>query len=496
MKLSRFFVSQHLLLRELELRFDRPNRLDRGQYALDFLVGVNGSGKSTVLRALTQVFANLRAGRYINFDFELEYALGTLKVLVTQKRQSDSGETVLSMTARDDNGVVYNANTIDHRFLPRQVVVHSTGNEAEWQRMLAGLVDEAGLIDAPEELLQDAIQRSIVELPGSMVPVASKTFSEGEPPFWLMQAARLPAITVCGLLAHMVKPSHPLSDVLTSIGIHSVTGFSLRFRLHKKLSPFETYEQLKKLATAHVQQGTDHLLVFDLIQDAELPAKILGEFANSLELYRKLDQLQEDSLSGEPTLQQVNIFVERPAPLISDENEEAIEIPGLLLVDWLSDGEQSFLGRMAMLTMLETDESLILLDEPEVHFNDYWKREVVDLLDIVMQSHSNHLLITTHSSILLSDVTDAQVTVLVKDENGWARRQFLRLPLLAVDPSEIMVNYFGTERSVGARSTRLLGEAVQRGEIAELESLLKVVGPGYWRYRIQDRLEELRAASH
>ena len=85
---------------------------------------------------------------------------------------------------------------------------------------------------------------------------------------------------------------------------------------------------------------------------------------------------------------------------------------------------------------------------------------------------------------------------MVRGADGWAQRQFLRLPLLAVDPSEIMVNWFGTERSVGQRSTRLLSTAVERGSIQELERLLEVVGPGYWRYRIEDRLEELRAASN
>lgn len=55
-----------------------------------------------------------------------------------------------------------------------------------------------------------------------------------------------------------------------------------------------------------------------------------------------------------------------------------------------------------------------------------------------------------------------------------------------------LLSWFGTERSVGHRSTRLLSEAVERGNVQELERLLGIVGPGYWRYRIEDRLEELR----
>src|SRR5690606_29044885 len=116
----------------------------------------------------------------------------------------------------------------------------------------------------------------------------------------------------------------------------------------------------------------------------------------------------------------------------------------LLLFEWMSDGERSFLGRMAMLAMLQTENSLILLDEPEVHFNDYWKREIVKLIDMVMQSHANHLLIVSHSSIGLSDVTDAQVSVMKRGDDGFAIVHPPTVRTFGTDPSEIMIVVFHT----------------------------------------------------
>lgn len=44
MKLINLYIKDHLLLHELNLRFDRDGRLDEKEsYRLDFLVGVNGS---------------------------------------------------------------------------------------------------------------------------------------------------------------------------------------------------------------------------------------------------------------------------------------------------------------------------------------------------------------------------------------------------------------------------------------------------------------------
>src|SRR5689334_12503830 len=75
MRLRRLSIDRHLLLRDLDIHFDRPGRLDTGSYALDFLVGVNGAGKSTLLRVLAQIVSDLRADRTPPFHYTLEYDL-------------------------------------------------------------------------------------------------------------------------------------------------------------------------------------------------------------------------------------------------------------------------------------------------------------------------------------------------------------------------------------------------------------------------------------
>jgi energy-coupling factor transporter ATP-binding protein EcfA2 len=508
MKLKHLYIERHLLLRALDLDFDRPGRLDIGQYALDFLVGVNGSGKSTVLRALAQILLDLRADRITDFDYKLEYDFqgqnGPYRVLIWQA-PNENGSTTRHMTVwrsdLPDDPIYDEVDAVDGYYLPERVVVYTTGYETGWEQILAQAREPSSPPTASEAVLKDPVQRNIVALPGHL-PYADP-FQETAPeeqPVLLIRNSRLFTVTLCGLLAHLAssedQDQRPLTEVLGSLGLQHVRGFSLRFRLHTALSPFETFERLAPLATRHIRQGNDHLLVFDLSDDDhEIPTTLLEESGGGLAFFEELDQLQEPSQSGEPTLQKINIFLERDVPPTIDSVFDDGPASYAFLLDWLSDGEQSFLGRMALLAMLDTEDSLILLDEPEAHFNDYWKREVIDLLDRIMQEHSNHLLITSHSSILLSDVTEAHVIAMVRGADGWAQRHFLRLPLLAVDPSEIMVNWFGTGRSVGQRSTRLLSAAVERDDTDELERLLGVVGPGYWRYRIEDRLEELHAAS-
>ena len=304
-------------------------------------------------------------------------------------------------------------------------------------------------------------------------------------------------MTLCGLLAHLASASKPLSAVLESAGLKHVRGFSLRFRLHAALSDFSAFNSLKRYALRHIRQGNDRLLVFDLSEDGEsLAAKLLGDpdIGGSLGLFQKLDRLMAPGATGESTLQQINVFFERDIDTL-EEDLGANDVTRLLLLDWLSDGEQSFLGRMAILTMLDAEDSLILLDEPEVHFNDYWKREVVSLLDVVLGQHSNHVLITTHSGILLSDVTEGQITLLVRNAAGFAQERSVGLKTLGADIGDILVSVFGADMPTGAAAVQRFAEAVTSGDRDSIVTELADMGPGIWRFRLRQRLEELHASS-
>src|SRR5687767_8506222 len=81
MKLLRFYIGHYKVLQNLDIRFGRPSKMacdlpPGSTHSIDFLVGVNGTGKSTVLHALAHVFRALERGAPVTFSFELEYEVG------------------------------------------------------------------------------------------------------------------------------------------------------------------------------------------------------------------------------------------------------------------------------------------------------------------------------------------------------------------------------------------------------------------------------------
>ena len=129
-----------------------------------------------------------------------------------------------------------------------------------------------------------------------------------------------------------------------------------------------------------------------------------------------------------------------------------------MLYDWLSDGEQLSLGRMALFHLMEgEDDVLALLDEPETHFNDVWKRRIVDVIDDSLGNRHNEIVITTYSSIALTDVFKKEVTRLVFGvEAKKATRVENLIDTFGASPTVIMREIFGAPESVGQRAAEFL----------------------------------------
>lgn len=102
-----------------------------------------------------------------------------------------------------------------------------------------------------------------------------------------------------------------------------------------------------------------------------------------------------------------------------------------ILLRSFSDGEHQFLHTMAICLLLKDSDSLILLDEPETHFNPNWRSHFISILNESLKrgsSHSRHsakynnflkqVLITSHSPFIISDCLPRHVLILQKDNTG------------------------------------------------------------------------------
>lgn len=543
MKLRELHVGEFKVLRNLTIQFalpvgsTSPVPLPHSpSYSLDFLIGINGTGKTTVLKALSDLIKKLENSSYIEYRFWLEYDLGEDKRKDKPKRKillSNVEEDPDNEEATRIGRVQAWVDDIEEPFsskehLPDVVVAFTTGSEAGWESLEESQSSINSTLDDLQNL--DAVQRAVRELPGRPISPANPTaldederqYTSEDSRFLFIRSHQLPLVTLCGLLADLAElpENRRLTQVMKEAKIGSrdgdrfLAGFSLKFRMPQGMTHPEERKKVLKLAKFSnrdraLRLGTDYLLVFDLTQSGQATARQIidefsdGELSGGLKLFKTLSQLatprEED---GQSVLKEVNIFLERP-PAADHPEGESQAAPPLHLLEWLSDGERNFLGRMCLFTLLGATEALILLDEPEVHFNDFWKRQIVHLLDKTLAGRSSHVLITTHSSITLTDVFKEDIFILDRNGNYTKSAYSPTFSTFAADPSDIMIHIFKAPYAEGARSVSYIQGLINslnspNGNLdetrQELNNLLPVVGQGYWRYRINQALDTTEQA--
>ena len=154
-----------------------------------------------------------------------------------------------------------------------------------------------------------------------------------------------------------------------------------------------------------------------------------------------------------------------------------------ILLKSFSDGEHQYIHTMAICLLLKDSDSLILLDEPETHFNPNWRSLYVSMLNESLKNGSvdgghsfrysnfmKEVLITSHSPFIISDCQPSNVIVLKKDKNGRTMAESaasMGLQTYGASESFITASIFGSRNTIGQRAKTDMDEIEKDETIGE-----------------------------
>lgn len=539
MRIEELRIVGYQMLRDITIQPGQVLPTSDGRHlssSIDLLVGVNGTGKTTLLRALAIIFQCLEQGNRVPpFGFAITYFLdGQPQKIFISNLASQTNTLLPLLRFRLGEEPENTVSKIREEYLPRHIIALTSGSEMGWIYTGAE-TDEAdtGILSRnfqPEQItIKDLLQTwNDTEVRGDSSEINLAPFRPNPTGrFQFITVNLIPYIVLCGLLSDMCNDRQYLQTMLEAAQIKKLSGFSLQLTLDKDRIaqdrvPFIT--RLWDYATYIIQTGQNYLLVFlfdnregainphsptERPQKYSQPEQLLGGTGDGLAFFTEMLPLIVADEPNSQIIRKVNLFLKsaRPLPQTSAEEMHSPEQSALYLFDWLSDGEQSLLGRLCLLPLLSYTEALVLLDEPEVHFNDFWKRQLLQILHHSLQQQkpgqrptSSHILMTTHSSITLSDVANTNIWILERDDDHQSRASQPHLRTLGTDPSDIIVHIFRADSAVGAFSAAYIREQLVAAEkkppkerLEILNELLKRVGPGYWRYLIRREILSLEA---
>ena len=85
-------------------------------------------------------------------------------------------------------------------------------------------------------------------------------------------------------------------------------------------------------------------------------------------------------------------------------------------INGLSSGEKQLFLRALSLKFLEVNNSVILIDEPEISLHPKWQKKIIKVYENI--GENNQIIMATHSPHIISDIEAKQLRIMKKDNDG------------------------------------------------------------------------------
>ena len=326
------------------------------------MIGNNGSGKSNVLEALTQVFAAVYNNESVDFTYQIQYSIDDDEYEI-----SNRGEEKFEKNGK------HVAKTKRKFCLPRNIFLYYCGETDRLNQMAVSCVDKAF-----EKSLKDTGEITIKYLSS----VGLREF---------------PA----ALLANAIYENTTFNKVRSLLGIQALEGpvvFYFRRPVWSKKAPitddsfWNAQGSVAMLLHAIKDCGTmsiidkDHAEIqVDNIEDLKLDSE------NPFDLFTRFEMLMQADILANIQFQ---VF----------KNEVSIPL------DYLSEGEKQLAQLLCLLEATKEYRALFLLDEFDSFLHPSWQRKFAE---IISEIHiTGQVLFTTHSPLTLGKMQKENIRIL------------------------------------------------------------------------------------
>lgn len=112
-----------------------------------------------------------------------------------------------------------------------------------------------------------------------------------------------------------------------------------------------------------------------------------------------------------------------------------------------SSGEANILSTLIALIPIVQDDSLILIDEPEISLHPIWQSQYIALINNIFSSFNGcHIIIASHSHFLVTDLLPEKSSVIsLKNQKGIIKSESLKEPTYGWSAEEILYNVFNVK---------------------------------------------------
>ncbi|MGF9697171.1 AAA family ATPase [Paenibacillus sp. MABNR03] len=539
MRLQSIYIKEYKQLKEFRIDFKNVER-SVGQDPFRFLIGRNGVGKSSLLEAIGLIFTRMLQDETPGFAFEVVYTMDVDGRPVTIAARPNDGSDSADLESRlqvDFTNVEGKKTRLDLRkqpfsqyreYHPRRIIGYASGPTNGFEEiLLTSPVDSIksdiydARLGAQEEQDYDLnlleIEQSLVNLQ-HLYEDASYMFIDGKTSalVLLCLCAAIPSINSDeesqfeDSYIALRKKLFDMIGGIVPIGVTFVVD-EMRLKEYVEIKPRSMrLEPLIRWMSTHSEQsgdqGVSHAWCISRQKESLSDHLFTATIHKERVAYFPITEQEENAyhcfglgLDTHPFELLTMLLIAKREGLLLDAHLvfKHKQSNRLLFEKALSDGEYFWLGRLGLVLLARSDpsgDSLFLFDEPDIHLNESWNEQFVELLHQLSVTPEgtthNEFLIATHSTLLLTDVDPDQLYLLERTKEQGTQVVSLAISTFAANRVDISKRIFGVTSPIGQYSRRLLKEKFLSDNKDQLIELAKKVGPGYYRFRIHSQIEQ------
>ncbi len=157
-----------------------------------------------------------------------------------------------------------------------------------------------------------------------------------------------------------------------------------------------------------------------------------------------------------------------------------------IYLDIMSAGEKMLLLRMISILNGIEDDSLVIIEEPELHLDQIWNKQLITFMECLFQSYNAQFLIATHDNTLINSVPKTNILRLGNKTGTTVQKN-----TFLASNSELMLALH--EKSYGLNSVEekiLIKISDPESTKDELVELDKILGDSIYKFLLHKRLSE------
>lgn len=405
MRLKKLKIGNETLEKGYKNFLDTSIDFPEGNYST--FIGLNGSGKSNLLEAISKIFKSLYLietyGERVDFDFELDYSIRIADVThdIKVKFIANAFNFKSNIDGRVNQGEYKN-------YLPSQIIANYSGEELRlWEEIYFKFYDKYTNQVRNLEPLQN------------MHMIYLNKYN------W--------AIALISLLC---LEDHIILDMLN---LNNINDVNIKFKFNTAKYP--TYE------TNTVIELIDYIN----------PERIQNESMDLVSI-KSSDVLNEEGIDDlQKYMNLFNYLYVASMP----KDDKIIESIDVIFGDYglksLSEGEKKMILIRFIYYFSKNKESLILLDEPDTHIHISRKK---DLVNMITEENSFYSIVTTHSPVLVNHFNEENISILIPHETEGIKAEkankFRQVDLLTDDS----ISLLDTSLIVSTRKHILMCEGI------------------------------------